>query len=191
MSIKTGKVVSVHIGAEDTLEKQACTTIEIALDGIVGDRHRGISRNNWSGDKQAEGTERRNERMWSAISAEDVEIIAADMDLAEPLSASSLGVNLCLQGIADLSRLPRGTLLTFSSGVVLMVEEYNPPCSDMGEKLAGMHSTKSGVPLANTAFSKAAKFTRGIVGVVEVAGSISVDDEFTVEAEVLPKWLRM
>jgi MOSC domain-containing protein YiiM len=190
MTDQIGKVVSVHIGAAGTLEKVACAEIEMALDGVVGDRHRGLSRECWEGDKQPEGTARRNERMWSAISAEDMAAIGETMDVAEPLLASSLGVNLCIEGIANLSRLPRGTLLTFSSGVVLMVEEYNPPCSDMGEKLAGMHTTNSGEALDNSAFSKAAKFSRGLIGVVVLAGTISVGDEVQAAAESLPKWLR-
>ena len=112
------------------------------------------------------------------------------MDLAEPLLATSLGANLCLEGVPELSRLSRGTVLKFSSGVELMVEEYNPPCSDMGEKLASMHTSNSGEVIADNAFSQAAKFLRGVVGVVEVAGVINVGDEVVVEPERLPKWLR-
>jgi MOSC domain-containing protein YiiM len=190
MTAIAGKVVSVHVGAVDTLSKELRSSIEVALDGIVGDRHRGLSRQCWDGDKQAEGVVRRNERQWSAVSMEEVGAIQEAMSLAEPLLASSLGANLCLQGIPDLSRLARGTLLKFSSGVVLMVEEYNPPCSDMGEKLAQLHTSNSGEPIASTAFSQAAKFLRGVVGVVDVAGVISAGDEFTVELERLPKWLR-
>lgn len=190
MAEQIGKVVSVHVGAEDTLEKTTQAYIEVALDGIVGDRHRGLSRETWEGDKQPVGTVRRNERQWSAVSMEELATISEAMNLAEPLLATSLGANLCLEGIPDLSQLLRGTLLSFSSGVVLMVEEYNPPCADMGKKLAELHTTESGVPLTDAAFSLAAKFCRGIVGVVEVAGSISAGDELRVEPERLPKWLR-
>ncbi len=190
MSEQTGTVISVHSGAEDTLEKAACDRIEVALDGIVGDRHRGLSRETWHHDKQPQGTERRNERQWSAVSMEELALISVAMNLAQPLGASEIGANLCFEGIPDLTRLPRGTLLMFSSGVVLLVEEFNPPCSDMGEKLAEIHTTVSGEPLAVTAFSEAAKFSRGIVGVVEVAGAIAVGDELAVQPVKLPKWLK-
>jgi hypothetical protein len=43
--------------------------------------------------------------------------------------------------------------------------------------------------LSNTAFSKAAKLTRGIVGVVEVAGVINTGDEVTIEIYATPSWL--
>jgi MOSC domain-containing protein YiiM len=190
MKTATAKVVSVHIGASGDLAKQEHDSIEVALDGIVGDRHRSLQRLTWEGDKQAEGTVRRNERHWSAIAIEEVEKIARDMDLAESLHASSLGVNFCLEGVPELSRLPMGTILKFPSGAELMVEEYNPPCLDMGAKLAAMHTTNSGEPLSNTAFSQAAKFCRGIVGVVEVSGVVFRGDEVRVEYPHLPKWLR-
>jgi MOSC domain-containing protein YiiM len=111
------------------------------------------------------------------------------MDLSEPLTATSLGANLCLSGLRELSRLPKGTLLKFPSGAELIVEEYNPPCHDMGKKLASRHTTRSGEPLSSTAFSKAAKLTRGVVGVVEVAGTISAGDEVTAEIYEAPAWM--
>lgn len=190
MTNATGTVVSVHCGSSDTLSKEVQPSIEVELDGVVGDRHRNISRKCWPGDKQSEGSVRRNERHWSAVSAEELKFIEQEMNLVDPLQASSLGANICLQGIPELSRLTRGTILKFSSGVVLMVEEYNPPCSDMSEKIAQLYTSKSGEPIANSAFSKAAKFSRGLVGVVEVAGIIQAGDEVVVEPEILPKWLR-
>jgi len=111
------------------------------------------------------------------------------MDLSEPLTATCLGANLCLSGLKELSRLPKGTLLKFPSGAELIVEEYNPPCHDMGKKVASKYTTRSGEPLSSTAFSKAAKLTRGVVGVVEVAGTVSAGDEVTVEIYETPAWL--
>jgi len=190
MATTIGTVVSVHVGTQGAYSKKSCDAIDVQLDGVVGDRHRGISREAYEGDKQPEGTVRRNERMWSAVSSEELISVEQQMDLAQPLLASTVGVNLCVEGVPQFSRLSRGTVLTFSSGAVLMVEEYNPPCTDMGETIARDHSSRSGEPLAESAFSNAAKFLRGLVGVVEVAGQIKVGDTFTVEPERLPKWLR-
>jgi MOSC domain-containing protein YiiM len=183
------KVVSVHAGSNDDLSKQEWPTIQVELDGIVGDRHRSYTRETWSGDKQPKGTMRRNERQWSAVSVEELVGIQEALGLNESLSAATLGANLCLEGIEDLSHLPKGTLLKFPSGTELLVEEYNPPCHDMGKQLAAKHTTRSGEPLGSTAFSKVAKLTRGVVGVVEVAGTISKGDEVTVEFYETPPWL--
>jgi MOSC domain-containing protein YiiM len=183
------RVASVHAGSNDDLSKDERPTIQVELDGVIGDRHQSHDRPTWQGDKQPEGTIRRNERQWSAVSVEELAEIGDAMDLSEPLTATSLGANLCLTGLQELSRLPKGTLLKFPSGAELIVEEYNPPCHDMGKKLASKYTTCSGEPQLSTAFSKAAKLKRGIVGVVEVAGTISVGDQVTAEIYETPAWL--
>jgi len=185
----TAQVVSVHAGSNDDLSKDEHPTIQVELNGVVGDRHQSFERSAWQGDKQPKGTTRRNERQWSAVSLEELAEVEDEMDLGEPLTATVLGANLCLTGLRELSRLPKGTLLKFPSGAELAVEEFNPPCHDMGKKLASMYKTRSGESLPSTAFSKAAKHNRGVVGVVEVAGSISAGDEVTIELYATPAWL--
>ena len=190
MTKMVARVVSVHAGSNDDLSKDEHPSIQIELDGIVGDRHRSYDRRTWQGDKQPEGTIRRNERQWSAVSVEELAEIRDAMDLTDPPSATDLGANLCLTGLPKLSRMPKGTLLKFPSGAELMVEEFNPPCHDMGKKLAAKYTTRSGEALSTTAFSKAAKLNRGVVGVVEAVGTISAGDEVTVEIYETPPWLQ-
>jgi MOSC domain-containing protein YiiM len=184
------RVVSVHAGSNEDLSKEEHPTVQVELDGVVGDRHRSYERVTWEGDKQPEGTTRRNERQWSAVSVEELAEIQEAMGLNAELTAMQVGANLCLQGIPGLSLLPKGTLLKFPSGAELMVEEYNPPCHDMGKILAAVHATRSGNALSSTTFSKAAKLMRGVVGVVEAAGLISAGDEVTVEMYETPAWLK-
>lgn len=187
-----GQVDSVYLGtSEETLSQQPCDCLDAQLDGLVGDRHGSFEREAWgAGDKQAEGIIRRNERQWSAVSVEELTAITQAMDLTEPLTAASLGANLCLSGVPKLSRLPKGSILKFPSGAELMVEEYNPPCLDMGKKLASIHSTQSGKAIHDTAFSQAAQYTRGLVGVVEVPGIINAGDSVEVTVYQPPLWLR-
>lgn len=185
----SASVVSVHAGSNDDLSKDERPSIQVELNGIVGDAHRSYVREAWTGDKQPKGTKRRNERQWSAVSTEELSEIENAMGLDEPLGAAVLGANLCLEGVSELSRLPKGTLLKFPSGAELVVEEYNPPCHDMGKQLAGRYTTRSGEPLASTEFSKAAKLLRGVVGTVEVAGLISAGDEVSIELYATPSWL--
>lgn len=189
MNVIKATVVSVHAGKSEQTMAEQPTAIVVELDGVVGDHHRSYTRKAWAGDKQAKGTIRRNERQWSAISVQELAEIRAAMDLVEPLTGAALGANICLDGVAEFSRLPKGTVLRFPSGAELMVAEYNPPCLGMGTRLAGAYKTKSGEPLENTAFSKAAKLTRGLVGVVEVAGIINVGDEVEITPYEHPPWL--
>ena len=190
MKTLSGRVFSVHSGSNDDLSKEEHSSIQVELDGIVGDRHRSYVRKTWAGDKQPEGTTRRNERQWSAVSIEELDDIAKDMNIAEPLTATSLGANLCLQGIPELSRLPKGTVLKFPSGAELIVEEYNPPCKDMSEIQAAKHTQNSGDKVSATAFSVASKLSRGVVGVVEATGVINAGDNVTVEIYETPEWLK-
>ena len=189
MEIIVAQVVSVHSGSNEDMSKEEHPSIQVELVGIGNDGHRSYERKTWDGDKQPEGTIRRNERQWSAVSLEELAELSTEMDLTEQLTATCLGANLCFSGISQLSRLPKGTLLKFPSGVELSVEEYNPPCHHMGKKVASLYATKSGEALSSTAFSKATKLKRGIVGVVEVAGTINVGDVVTVEVYETPAWL--
>lgn len=184
----TAEIVSVHSGSNEDLSKQEHESIELELEGIVGDRHRSYVRDTWKGDKQPYGTVRRNERQWSAVSVEELAEISEAMDLTETITAESVGANLCIEGVPELSRLPKGTLLKFASGAELIVEEFNPPCSYMSRKMAALHQTNSGDAISDTAFSKTAKLTRGIVGVIEATGTISAGDEVTVEPYETPSW---
>jgi MOSC domain-containing protein YiiM len=184
------RVVSVHAGSNEDLSKDSRPSIEVELDGVVGDAHRSFDRQTWAGDKQPNGTRRRNERQWSAVSLEELAEIGEAMALERPPSAEDLGANLCLSGIPELSRLPKGTLLRFPSGAELVVEEYNPPCRAIGEQVAAKYRTRSGEPPSATAFPAAAKLLRGIVGVVEVPGRINAGDEVEVEIYETPSWLR-
>lgn len=188
MSDLTAKVVAVFLGSKGEFGKNECKTLQCELDGFVGDRHRGLTRENWSGDKQAEGVIRRNERQWSAMSMEELKEIEADMGVDQPLTAACLGVNVLLEGIANLSLLPKGSIIKFPSGAELMVEEYNPPCAEMAAHLTETFTTNGGQPLTKGAFPKAAKYKRGLVGVIEVAGSIHVGDAATVHLYMPPKW---
>jgi len=189
MKTLTATVVSVHASARDDLGKDRHRTITAELDGFAGDQHRGYVRKCWSADKQSKDSERRNERQWSAIAVEELRQISQDMDLTEDITAECVGANLCLEGVRQLSRLPKGTLLKFASGAELVVEEYNPPCLNMGRKIAKLYRTRSGRPVEDTAFSKAAKLSRGLLGVVEAAGDISEGDEVEIIVYEHPAWL--
>lgn len=106
---------SVYLGTDEhSLSKESCFSLNAQLSGFVGDRHGSYCRETWAGDdKQQEGTIRRNERQWSAVSLEELAIITDAMDLKEPLLASSLGANLCFSGLPNISKLPKGSIFRF------------------------------------------------------------------------------
>lgn len=180
-----GTLVSVHVGDQagnsEDYSKAAQPSAKLELDGFVGDRHRGFERVAASYDPDPTGTVRRNERQWTGVSIEELAIIAERLDLKEALMAATLGANVCVEGIPGFSRLARGSRLVFPSGAVLVIEECNPPCVDIAGQIAAAHTTRSGGPVAGKLFPKYALGLRGVVGVVDVAGTIEPGDRVVVE----------
>ena len=175
-----GRIVSLHMGNNEDLSKQSQQSLTAEIGGFAGDKHQGPMRETWEGEWQPAGTIRRNERQWSGVSVEELAHITGRLDLTEPLSPATLGANLCLEGIPEFSLLPKGTTLLFPSGAVLLVEEYNPPCSEMGAQIANKYSTRSGEPLTDKVWLRPASGRRGLVGVIDVAGEIRAGDEVEV-----------
>ena len=178
-----GKIAALTIDKADTDDwsNTLVSSVQVALDGLVGDKHRTYTRITWEGDQDPQGTIRRNERQWSGVSVEELEHIKDNMNLIETLTCADLGTNICFEGIPDFSQLPKGTRFIFPSGATLATALYNEPCTGLGEMLAKKFTTKSGEPLTRTSFSVAAIGLRGLVGVVDVAGEINVGDEVLVE----------
>jgi len=175
------RVVSVHSGDHEDLHKDAFDSGELDIEGFPGDRHRGFTRVAWQGDKDPQGTVRRNERQWSGVSSEELTLISERLDLARPLEASTLGANLCVVGVPNFSQLPRGTRLLFPSGAALVIEESNPPCKEMGMQIAAAYETNAGEPADYRLFPKYSIELRGVVGVVDVPGLIRAGDRVVVE----------
>jgi hypothetical protein len=187
-----GKIDSLFLGViEEELIKRSVKQLEFRLDGVIGDRHAGFERVTWEGDdKQVANTLRRNERQWSAVSSEELDEISEKMNLRIPLNAGDVGANFCVSGANNFSKLPKGTIFKFDSGVELIVEEYNPPCLGMSKNLAQKILDKNGNVLDETLFLQVAKYLRGLVGVVEVPGIIHKNDEFLIIPYTSPRWAK-
>ena len=181
MKERIGSLLSIHTGDNEDFSKEARASAKLELDGFVGDKHRGFERIAASYDPDPTGTVRRNERQWSGVSSEELAIIRERLDLEKPLDATTLGANVCVEGIPEFSQLPKGSRLLFPSGAALLVEECNPPCADMGTQIAAVHTTRSGGPVAGKMFPKHAMGLRGVVGVVDIPGSIQVGDRVIVQ----------
>ncbi|MEE3326687.1 MAG: MOSC domain-containing protein [Myxococcota bacterium] len=173
-------LVSIHLGLEGEDERTPVDSVEAEAGGLAGDKYNGVTRVAQSWDPEPNGTIRRNERQWSAVSKEDLATLADRMDLAEPLAPATLGANLCFENAPGLSVLPKGSKLEFPSGAVLMVEEETLPCAEMGLEIQEEHTTRSGAPVEGRLFPKKALGLRGTLGFVDVPGELRVGDEVTV-----------
>jgi MOSC domain-containing protein YiiM len=188
MNTVNGHVEAVFFTPDSEPETGVSVTkdfIDCDFSGVIDDKHYGqtlmtrgaretevfnLPRNN------KEKIETANWRQWSAVSVEDLEIIAKNLKLKEidpQKLASLMGANILVSGIDNFSKIPGGTLITFSSGTILKVEAENFPCVFPGKEISSVFPE-----VKAATFPKLAWGLRGIVGTVFRKGKIHKGDTF-------------
>ncbi len=153
------------------VKSEECQSLELALDGIVGDRHFGFVKKADGRDTGIKrGTLIRNWRQWSAVSQEELDTIAERLDISA-LDPALLGANICFSGLPGFTQLPPATTITFPDGAILKVEAENAPCILPGKEIAKVFNE-----FEPKRFAAAAMHLRGLVGVVHAPGKISRGD---------------
>lgn len=157
------------------------TSLTLAFEGIAGDRHSGFLR---KADARTPHYKRglpiRNIRQISIVSVEELADIAAALGLPDILP-EWLGANLVIEGVKQLSFLPRGTRIACSDGAALAAEGYNPPCIGPGKVV---HGATGATPQA---FIRCASRRRGIVASVERPGTVHAGEKIVVH--VPEQWI--
>jgi hypothetical protein len=183
------RVAALMIADGDGFETRPVESAQVDLEGFVlpglrGERHRGLAR---KADARVpwfpRGTPIRNSRHVSIVGADELAAIAAALGIPA-VDPAWLGANLVLEGVADLSMLPRGTRIFFPGFATLAVEDQNVPCRGPGKAIASRHPDRPGLDLA---FVKAARRLRGLVAWVERAGTIHAGD--TVSLRLPEQWV--
>lgn len=171
-------VQSLYIGDDPaSLVTTPRQFIGVDLPGIIGDKHAGYTRRADSRNKEyPRGAEIRNWRQWSAVSTEELAAIAQNMEVPR-IDPAWIGANICLAGIPNFTHLPKGSLFVFTQGAVLAVEEENLPCIHPGKVIATQFRDLNINP---SLFIRASIHLRGLVGVVNRPGIISVGDRVQV-----------
>ena len=139
--------------------------------GFVGEAHAGLTRPSDSRvvSQYERGTEIRNTRQFSIVSAEELAEIATAMGLGR-FDPTWIGVSMVISGIADFTHLPPSSRLQFASGAMLVVDMENRPCTLPAPLIERAH------PGSGKAFKAAAKGRRGVTGWVEREGMIRQGD---------------
>lgn len=157
------------------LEKQKVPEAHFLFTGMDGDCHGGYTRKSDSRMlKQYErGTEVRNARQVSILSAEELAEVAAVMGIPA-VKPEWVGANMVLSGVADFTMLPPSTRLQFPSGAMIVVDAENHPCRYPADIIERHH------PEQKKGFVAAAMHKRGVVGWVEAEGTIRMGDKVTI-----------
>ena len=157
--------IGVVQAALGVLPSQAETEVFASFAGVAGEVHGGLVRASCSRvlGQYPRGTEIRNVRQFSVVSAEELALIAEGMGLAA-LDPSLLGASLVISGIPDFTHLPPSSRLQFDGGATLVVDMENRPCTLPAKEIEAVH------PGFGKKFKPAAKDRRGVTAWVEREG---------------------
>lgn len=151
--------------------------------GFAGDFHAGLTRASCVRVKQQhpEGTEIRNVRQLSILSAEELAQIAAQIGLPD-VDPVLLGASMIVEGIPDFSHLPPSSRLQAENGTTIVVDMLNAPCNLPAREI------EKDAPGHGKGFKAAAKGKRGLCGWIEREGALEVGDVLRLHVPAQRAW---
>lgn len=120
-------------------------------------------------DMHPRGTDIRNVRQFSILSAEEVAAISEAMG-GEELDPQWLGVSILIEGIPDFTHVPPSSRLQGEDGVTLVIDMENRPCQLPAREIEAAR------PGEGKTFLPAARGRRGVTAWVEREGRLRVGD---------------
>ncbi|WP_208348854.1 MOSC domain-containing protein [Pseudaestuariivita rosea] len=156
---------------DKSLRSDVQTTYHLGFGGMSGESHAGLTRLSCSRvtSQYPRGTEIRNVRQLSIVSAEELAQIADDMQLPN-LEPAWLGASMVIRGIPDFTHIPPSSRLQTQTGTTVVVDMENRPCHLPAKVI------DEDAPGFGKSFKTAAKDRRGVTAWVEREGAISVGD---------------
>ncbi len=127
------------------------------------------------------GTEIRNVRQLSILSAEEMALIAADMGM-EALDPMHLGTSMVIKGIPDFTHVPPNARLQAASGATITIDTENRPCVLPGREI------EQDSPGHGPKFKSAAENRRGVTAWIEREGLLRVGDTLRLFIPDQPAW---
>ncbi|WP_170761698.1 MOSC domain-containing protein [Ruegeria lacuscaerulensis] len=163
-----------HVPAGASIRANAVDKLNLAFSGDRGARHEGENRASCVRMKNLypQGTEIRNVRQLSVLSAEEMEATAKEMGL-DQVDPSFLGASIVLRGIPDFTHIPPSSRLQGTGGVTITVDMENRPCVLPGREI------EADLPGHGVSFKPAAKGRRGVTAWVERPGELKLGDRLT------------
>ncbi|MEL6644311.1 MAG: MOSC domain-containing protein [Pseudomonadota bacterium] len=166
-----------------SLRSQAVPEAQVTFAGYAGEDHAGLTRPSCSrvSSQHSKGTEIRNVRQFSVVSAEELAAIATEIGVAE-LNPAWIGASIVVEGIPDFTYLPPSSRLQGPDGVTLVIDMENRPCHLPAPVI------DEDAPGHGQAFKRAAKGRRGITAWVEREGTLRIGDEMRLHIPDQPVW---
>ncbi len=158
-------------------------SVHLTWDGMVGERHSGLTRPSCSRmlKQYPRGTEIRNVRQLSVMSAEELALIAERMGL-DAIAPEWAGASMVIEGIPDFSHVPPSARLQGPGGVMLAIDMENRPCQLPAREIESEHEG------FGKRFKPAAAGLRGVTAWVERPGRLAIGDELRLHVPDQPHW---
>lgn len=165
------------------LASVAVEDLSFSFAGPAGEDHAGLTRASCARvtSQYPKGTEIRNVRQLSILSAEDLAEIAAAMEL-DRFDPTWVGATVIVEGIPDFSHIPPSSRLQGPSGVTFTVDMQNRPCHLPAPVI------NQDAPGKGAAFKTAAKGKRGVTAWVEREGTLALGDTLTLHIPDQRPW---
>jgi MOSC domain-containing protein YiiM len=165
-----------------SLRAEPVEAVELAWEGFVGDAHSGLTRPACTRvrDQHPKGTEIRNTRQISLLSAEELALIAAELGL-DRLDPALIGASLVVEGIPDLTKLPPASRLIAENGATLTTDTENAPCTLSAREIEAETGRGKG-------FKAAAAGRRGVTAWVERPGRLALGDRLRLHLPPPEAW---
>ena len=156
----------------ETMASKTADGLRVGFAGPEGEAHGGLTRPACSrvSAQYPQGTEIRNTRQFSILSAEELALIAAEMGLPA-LNPAWLGATMVVAGIPDFSHVPPSSRLQGEGGATLVVDMANRPCT------IPLKVIEAAAPGFGRAFKPAAKDRRGVTAWVEREGEFRLGEK--------------
>ncbi|MEM9140895.1 MAG: sulfurase [Pseudomonadota bacterium] len=158
-------------------------TVHLTFEGVEGEAHGGLTRPSCSrvAALYPKGTEIRNTRQLSVMSAEELADIARAMGVAS-LPPHLLGASMVIEGIPEFSRVPPSSRLQAEDGATIAVDMENRPCHLPADPIDAEG------PGNGQAFREAARGRRGVTAWVEREGVLHVGGRLRLFVPDQPAW---
>ena len=168
---------------DSTLRSAGRSELAVGFAGIVGESHGGLTRPACVRVEELyeQGTEIRNTRQLSIVSAEELKLIAIDMGMDE-VTPDLLGANIVLKGIPDFTLVPPCSRIQFEHGVTLVIDLENLPCNLPAREI------EKEMPGFGRKFKSSAKNRRGVTAWVESEGTVKTGESVRLFVPVQPPW---
>ena len=155
----------------------------LGFDGFTGEFHAGLTRPSCSRvtTQYPRGTEIRNVRQISVVSAEELAVIAEKLGLEE-VDPAWLGASVVVSGLPDFTHVPPSSRLQGPDGVTLTVDMLNQPCNLVSKTI------EEARPGHGKAFKAAAAGLRGVTAWVERPGTLRLGDSLQLHVPGQRAW---